>query len=184
EKGAFPLFDRDQFLKSEFVKKLDLDVQDAIAEHGIRNALVTSIAPTGTISLFADNVSSGLEPVFSFKYTRNVLMPDGQRQAEEATDYAYRLFRRLRGERATRTRYVVDAPRLSPQDHVLMQATRQKHIDSSISKTINCPVDLGFEAFKDIYMMAYETGCKGCTTYRTHDITGAVLEVAKDKPSQ
>ncbi len=181
EKGSFALFDRDAYLKSEFVQRLDLDVQEAIAQHGIRNALLTSIAPTGTISLFADNVSSGLEPVFSFKYTRNVLMPDGSRQAEEVTDYAYRLYHRLKGEDAPLPDYFVDAQTLSPQDHVLMQATVQKHIDSSISKTINVPVDLDFEAFKDVYMMAYETGCKGCTTYRPNEVTGAVLELSKEK---
>jgi ribonucleoside-diphosphate reductase alpha chain len=184
EKGAFPLYDRDNFMKSEFVKTLDQDVQDAIAAHGIRNALVTSIAPTGTISLFADNVSSGLEPVFSFRYTRNVLMPDGSRQAEEVTDYAWRLFHRLKGEEAPLPDYFVDAQTLSPQDHVLMQATVQKHIDSSISKTINCPADLSFEAFKDVYLMAYETGCKGCTTYRPNEVTGAVLEIAKDRDKE
>jgi ribonucleoside-diphosphate reductase alpha chain len=181
EKSPFPLYEREAYLKSAFVQRLDLDVQDAIAQHGIRNALVTSIAPTGTISLFADNVSSGLEPVFSFKYTRNVLLPDGSRQAEEVTDYAWRLFHRLKGEDAPLPDYFVDAQTLSPQDHVLMQATVQKHIDSSISKTINCPADLSFEAFKDVYMMAYETGCKGCTTYRPNEVTGAVLEIPKDK---
>jgi ribonucleoside-diphosphate reductase alpha chain len=177
EKGAFPLFDREKFLASETVKTLDRDVQDAIAQHGIRNALLTSIAPTGTISLFADNVSSGLEPVFSFKYTRHVLMPDGTRQAEEVTDYAYRLFHRLRGEDAVLPDYFVDAQSLNPHDHVVMQATVQKYIDSSISKTINCPVDLNFEEFKSVYLEAYELGCKGCTTYRPNDVTGSVLEV-------
>ena len=93
EKGAFPLFDRDAYLAGESVSELDQETRDAIAAHGIRNALLTSIAPTGTISIFADNVSSGLEPVFSFKYTRNVLMPDGTRREEDVTDYAYRLFR-------------------------------------------------------------------------------------------
>jgi ribonucleoside-diphosphate reductase alpha chain len=182
EKGAFPLFDKEQFLASETVKTLDQDVQAAIAKHGIRNALLTSIAPTGTISLFADNVSSGLEPVFSFKYTRHVLMPDGTRQAEEVTDYAYRLFRRLKGEDAALPDYFVDAQSLSPHDHVVMQATVQKHIDSSISKTINCPVDLSFEEFKSVYLEAYEMGCKGCTTYRPNDVTGSVLEVKKEAP--
>ncbi len=177
EKGAFPLFERDAFLAGESVQELDADVRAAIAKHGIRNALLTSIAPTGTISLFADNVSSGLEPVFSFKYTRNVLMPDGSRQAEEVTDHAYRLFRRLKGENAPLPDYFVDAQTLAPSDHVTMQATVQKFIDSSISKTINCPVDLPFDAFKDIYAQAYESGCKGCTTYRPNEITGAVLEV-------
>jgi ribonucleoside-diphosphate reductase alpha chain len=184
EKGAFPLFDREKFLASETVKTLDADVQAAIAQHGIRNALLTSIAPTGTISLFADNVSSGLEPVFSFKYTRHVLMPDGTRQAEEVSDYAYRLFHRLRGESATLPDYFVDAQSLSPHDHVVMQATVQKYIDSSISKTINCPVDLGFEEFKSVYLEAYELGCKGCTTYRPNDVTGSVLEVKKETKPQ
>ncbi|WP_374311310.1 adenosylcobalamin-dependent ribonucleoside-diphosphate reductase [Dongia sp.] len=177
EKGAFPLFDREKFLASETVQTLDKDVREAIAKHGIRNALLTSIAPTGTISLFADNVSSGLEPVFSFKYTRHVLMPDGTRQAEEVTDYAYRLFHRLKGEDTPLPDYFVDAQSLSPHDHVVMQATVQKHIDSSISKTINCPVDLSFEEFKSVYTEAYELGCKGCTTYRPNDVTGSVLEV-------
>ena len=118
---------------------LDPDVRDAIAKHGIRNALLTSIAPTGTISLLADNVSSGLEPVFSFRYTRNVLMPDGTRREEEVADYAYRLFRHLRGEDAPLPDYFVDAQTLTPADHVVMQAAAQRHIDSSISKTINVP---------------------------------------------
>jgi len=177
EKGVFPLFERDAYLSGESIRELDPDVQEAIGHNGIRNALLTSIAPTGTISLFADNVSSGLEPVFSFKYTRNVLMPDGTRQAEEVTDHAYRLFRRLKGENVPLPDYFVDAQTLSPADHVVMQSTVQAYIDSSISKTINCPVDLPFEAFKDVYIQAYETGCKGCTTYRPNDITGAVLEV-------
>jgi ribonucleoside-diphosphate reductase alpha chain len=183
EKGAFPLFDKDQFLAGETVKELDDDVRAAIAKHGMRNGLLTSIAPTGTISLFADNVSSGLEPVFSFKYTRNVLMPDGTRQAEEVSDHAYRLFRRLKGEDAPLPDSFVDAQVLAPRDHVIMQATVQKYVDSAISKTINVPVDLPFEDFKDVYIQAYESGCKGCTTYRPNEITGAVLE-AKPKEAQ
>ncbi|PIW31056.1 MAG: ribonucleoside-diphosphate reductase, adenosylcobalamin-dependent [Rhodospirillales bacterium CG15_BIG_FIL_POST_REV_8_21_14_020_66_15] len=183
EKGAFPLFDRDAYLAGEHVQTLDRDVKDAIAEHGIRNALLTSVAPTGTISLFADNVSSGLEPVFSFKYTRHVLMPDGSRREEEVTDYAYRLYRRLRGEDAALTDAFVDAQGLSPNDHLVMQAAVQKYIDSSISKTINVPESISFEDFKDVYMQAYDLGCKGCTTYRPNDVTGAVLEI-KDKKKE
>ncbi len=186
EKGAFPLFDRDAFLAAETVGRLDADVRDAIARDGIRNALLTSVAPTGTISLFADNVSSGLEPVFSFRYVRHVLMPDGGRREEEVSDYAYRLFRRLKGEGAPLPEYFVDAQGLSPHDHLVMQATVQAYIDSSISKTINCPESISFEDFKDVYVQAYELGCKGCTTYRPNDVTGAVLEVrqtAKEKSS-
>ena len=184
EKGAFPLYDAEKYLAGETVGELDEDVRDGIARHGIRNALLTSIAPTGTISLFADNVSSGLEPVLSFKYTRNVLMPDGSRVSEEVTDHAYRLFRRLKGETTALPDYFVDAQTLTPADHVVMQAAVQKYVDSSISKTINCPADLKFEAFKDVYLQAYELGCKGCTTYRPNEVTGAVLEVTPaTKPS-
>jgi len=181
EKGAFPLFDAEKYLAGETVRGLDDDVRMAIAEHGIRNALLTSIAPTGTISLFADNVSSGLEPVFSFKYTRHVLGPDGTRREEEVSDYAYRLFHLMFGEDAPLTDAFVDAQSLSPRDHLVMQAAVQKYIDSSISKTINCPEDIAFETFKDVYLQAYELGCKGCTTYRPNEVTGAVLEVRKEK---
>src|SRR5262245_31460249 len=181
EKGSFPLYDRDKFLAGENVAALGEDVQAQIARQGMRNGTLTAIAPTGTISLFADNVSSALEPVFSFKYTRNVLMPDGSRVSEEVTDYAYRLFRRLKGETAPLPEAFVDAQQLTPGDHVIMQAAVQKYIDASISKTINCPADLAFDAFKDVYMQAYELGCKGCTTYRPNEITGAVLEVKDGK---
>src|SRR4029077_10884450 len=144
------------------------------------------IAPTGTISIFADNVSSGLEPVFSFRYTRNVLMPDGSRKEEEVSDYAYRLFHRLKGETTPLPDYFVDAQSLTPGDHLVMQAAVQKYIDSSISKTINLPADIAFERFKDIYLQAYALGCKGCTTYRPDELTGAVREVRKEakRPTQ
>jgi ribonucleoside-diphosphate reductase alpha chain len=184
EKGAFPLFDRDKYLAGETVAALDPEVRDAIARHGIRNALLTSVAPTGTISLFADNVSSGLEPVFSFRYTRNVLMPDGSRREEEVADYAYRVFRRLKGETAPLPDYFVDAQTLSPEDHVVMQAAVQRYIDSSISKTINMPADIPFDRFKDVYTQAYALGCKGCTTYRPNEVTGAVLEARPEMPAE
>jgi ribonucleoside-diphosphate reductase alpha chain len=180
EKGAFPLYDQEKYLAGKTVAAMDQDVRDAIARHGIRNALLTSIAPTGTISLFADNVSSGLEPVFSFSYTRKVLMPDGSRRDEEVSDYAYRVYKRLFGDNAALPDYFVTAMSLTPFDHVRMQAAVQAHVDSSISKTINCPEDISFDAFKDVYLQAYDIGCKGCTTYRPNDITGAVLEVKKD----
>jgi ribonucleoside-diphosphate reductase alpha chain len=180
EKGPFLLFDRDKYLAGEHVKTLDDDVRAAIARHGMRNSHVTSIAPTGTISLFADNVSSGLEPVFSFRYTRHVLMPDNSRREEEVSDYAYRLFRRLKGEGTPLPDYFVDAQGLTPADHLVMQAAVQKYVDSSISKTINCPEGISFEDFKGVYVQAYELGCKGCTTYRPNEVTGAVLEVKKE----
>jgi len=181
EKGAFPLYDAEKYLAGETIQSLEPEVQEAIKKHGIRNALLTSIAPTGTISLFADNVSSGLEPVFSFSYSRTVLMPDGSRKEEDVTDYAVRVWKRLRGEFAPLPDYFVDAQTLSPSDHVVMQATVQKYIDSSISKTINVPEGIGFEEFKSVYMQAYDQGCKGCTTYRPNDITGSVLTVKSDE---
>ncbi len=183
EKGAFPLFDREPYLAGETVQGLDEEVRAQIGQHGIRNALLTSVAPTGTISLFADNVSSGIEPVFSFRHTRNVLMPDGNRREEEVTDYAYRLFRRLKGEFAPLPDYFIDAQALTPEDHVVMQAAVQKHIDSSISKTINVPADIPFERFKNVYLQAYALGCKGCTTYRPNEVTGAVLAVKAEAPA-
>jgi len=183
EKGTFPLFDRDRYLAGETVAGLAEEVRAEIAQKGIRNALLTSVAPTGTISLFADNVSSGIEPIFSFRHTRNVLMPNGTRREEEVADYAYRLFRRLKGELAPLPDYFVDAQVLTPEDHVVMQATVQKHIDSSISKTINVPAEIPFDRFKDVYRQAYALGCKGCTTYRPNEVTGAVLAVREEAPS-
>ncbi|MGH7048486.1 MAG: adenosylcobalamin-dependent ribonucleoside-diphosphate reductase [Stellaceae bacterium] len=177
EKGPFPLFDRDRYLEGETIAGLDPEVRAAIGRHGVRNALLTSVAPTGTISLFADNVSSGIEPVFSFRHTRNLLMPDGTRREEEVADYAWRLFRRIKGETAPLPDYFVDAQVLSPDDHLVMQAAVQRHIDSSISKTINVPADIPFERFEDVYRRAYALGCKGCTTYRPNEVTGAVLAV-------
>ena len=177
EKGTFPLFDKEKFLAGAFVKTLPADVRDAIAKNGIRNALISSIAPTGTISIFADNVSSGIEPVFSFEHTRNITLPDGSSRAEQVSDYAYRLFRQQFGADTPLPDHFVDAQALAPADHLVMQATAQRHIDSSISKTINCPEDLDFEAFADVYRQAYDLGAKGCTTYRPNDVTGAVLQV-------
>ncbi len=180
EKGSFPLYDKDKFLAGQTVLSLDDDIRAAIAAKGIRNALLTSIAPTGTISLFADNVSSGLEPVFSFSYMRKVLMPDGSRAEEEVSDYAYRLYRRMHGDNAPLPDSFVTALSLSPLDHVRVQAAVQEFVDSSISKTINCPEDISFEDFKDVYLEAFDLGCKGCTTYRPNEVTGAVLEVKKE----
>ena len=181
EKGAFPLFDAEKFLASGAMQAMDEDVRQAIAEHGIRNALLTSIAPTGTISLYAGNVSSGIEPVFAYAYTRKVLQKDGTRTEEEVVDYAVQMWRDLKGD-APLPDYFVNAQTLAPLDHVRMQAAAQKWIDSSISKTINCPEDISFDAFKEVYMAAWDTGCKGCTTYRPNDVTGSVLSVAEDKP--
>ena len=178
EKGAFPLFDAEGYLASGNMQQMDADVREAIAQHGIRNALLTSVAPTGTISLYAGNVSSGIEPVFAYAYTRKVLQKDGSRTEEEVVDYAVRLWREKHGD-APLPDHFVNAQTLPPLDHVRMQAAAQKWVDSSISKTINCPVDISFDDFKEVYMAAWDQGCKGCTTYRPNDVTGSVLTVSE-----
>ncbi len=182
EKGAFPLFDAEAYLDSGTMRGMDDDVRDAIREHGIRNALLTSIAPTGTISLYAGNVSSGIEPVFAYAYTRKVLQKDGTRTEEEVVDYAVQMWRDRFGN-APLPDYFVNAQTLAPLEHVRMQAAAQKWVDSSISKTINCPEDITFEDFKEVYLSAWDTGCKGCTTYRPNEVTGSVLSVSPDKAS-
>ena len=178
EKGAFALFDAEAYLASGTMQAMDEDVRAAVARHGIRNALLTSIAPTGTISLYAGNVSSGIEPVFAYSYTRKVLQKDGSRTEEEVVDYAVQMWRDKMGD-APLPDHFVNAQTLAPSDHVRMQASAQKWVDSSISKTINCPEDIDFEAFKDVYMQAWDMGCKGCTTYRPNDVTGSVLSVSE-----
>ena len=176
EKGAFPLFDAEAYLASGSLNAMDEDIRDLIRTHGIRNALLTSIAPTGTISLYAGNVSSGIEPVFAHAYTRKVLQKDGSRTEEEVVDYAVQMWRDKFGD-APLPEHFVNAQTLAPSDHVRMQAAAQKWVDSSISKTINVPEDIAFDAFKEVYLEAYETGCKGCTTYRPNAVTGSVLSV-------
>src|SRR5246127_500120 len=176
EKGDFPLFDREAYLAGETVSALPDDIQGRIAAGGIRNALLNAIAPTGTISLLADNVSSGIEPVFALSYTRKVLLRDGSSFEEEVSDYALRRFREQFGPKARLPEPFITAQDLTPADHIRMQAAVQRHVDSAISKTVNLPEDMPFEAFQDVYWEAYRSGCKGCTTYRSSPVTRAVRE--------
>jgi ribonucleoside-diphosphate reductase alpha chain len=176
EKGSFPAFDADQFLTRPHVQTLDEDVRAKIASQGLRNGCLTSIAPTGTISLLAGNVSSGIEPVFDFRYRRRVLETDGQSREEVVEDYAHRLHAMKFGPDTPRGPAFVTAASLTPEAHLVMQAAVQRHVDSSISKTINCPADMPFAAFKGMYMRAYDLGLKGCTTFRPNAITGSILE--------
>ena len=175
EKGTFPLYDAEAFLKRPNVARLDADVRAAIAANGLRNGCLTSIAPTGTISLLAGNVSSGIEPVFDFVFRRRVL-GDGSTASEETVeDFAYRSFRDAFGDDAPLPDAFVTAETLTPSEHVAMQAALQPFVDSAISKTINCPEDISFDRFRDIYLEAYDLGLKGCTTYRPNAVTGSVL---------
>ncbi len=177
EKGPFPFFERDQYLEGEFIRRLPPDIQEGIALHGIRNSHLVAIAPTGTISLLANNISSGLEPVYAFCYTRRVLELDGRYAEYELTDYALRLYREQHGA-GRLPRAFVDTSALTPQAHLDMQAAIQPYVDNSISKTINVPRSYPFEDFKGIYEQAYAKGLKGCTTFRPNPVTGEVLEAA------
>lgn len=184
EKGAFPLFDKEKYLKSKFIQRLPKGIQKDIAKYGIRNSHLLSIAPTGTISLaFADNTSNGIEPAFSWVYTRNKRMADGSTKSYPVMDHAYRLYVENGGDPDCLPEGFVNALEISPEDHLAMVAIFAKNIDSAISKTINCPVDIPFEEFTGIYLNAYELGLKGVTTYRPNSITGAVLETDTQKPT-
>ena len=175
EKGAFPLFNAKAYASSGHAARLDEGLRSDIKLNGIRNGLLTSIAPTGTISLLAGNVSSGIEPIFSTRYERKILLADGTRRTETVTDYAAGLWWQMQGKDTPLPDAFVTAETLPPEAHLVMQAALQKHVDSSISKTINIPVETPFDAFKSVYEQAYDLGLKGCTTFRPNAVTGSVL---------
>ena len=178
EKGVFPLFERDRYLASPAISCQPADVRAAIERSGLRNGLLTSVAPTGTISLFAGNVSSGVEPVFDFTYRRRILTGDDSADEHLVQDYAYRAFRTAFGPDAPLPDHFITTASLTPGEHLAMQAALQAHVDSAISKTVNCPEAMDFEDFKSVYDEAYDLGLKGCTTYRPNPITGAVLSLS------
>jgi ribonucleoside-diphosphate reductase alpha chain len=175
ERGAFACYDPRRHLCQPSIQKLDHEVQEVIAEYGLRNATLTTIAPTGTTSMLGGNVSSGVEPVFAASYKRKITNPDGSKSEQVVEDYAVWRFRRIFGSLVPLTDVFVTAADLRPEDHLRIQAAAQVWVDSGISKTVNCPEDIGFDAFEDIYRQAYATGCKGCTTYRPNAVTGSVL---------
>jgi ribonucleoside-diphosphate reductase alpha chain len=185
EKGAFPLLNTDAFLKGKFVSAMPDDIKEGIEQYGIRNSHLTSIAPTGTISLLAGNVSSGLEPVFSFSYIRKIRNSnEGDVSEVEVADYAYKQYCKLKNKHVPEKdlpEFFVTADTIEPKKHIKMQAVLQKYIDSSISKTINIPTDFPFDKFKDLYMYAYEKGLKGCTTFRPSEHIMGVLVKKEDK---
>ena len=176
EKGAFPLYDQ-AMLERPSLTSLDEETRALIAAKGLRNGCLTSIAPTGTTSLLAGNVSSGIEPVFAFSYIRKVRQSDGSTHEEALEDYALAVWKRLHGEEPPPDHAFVSAQTLTPEDHLRVQAAAQALVDSSISKTINCPEDIGFDAFADVYRQGYQLGCKGLTTYRPNAVTGSVLSL-------
>ncbi len=175
EKGSFPRFERDRYLDGAFIRSLPEDIRRGIAETGIRNSHLIAIAPTGTISLLAGNVSSALEPIFAASFARNVLAEDATPKAFMLTDYALDLWRRTTGATSGEPPGFVTAAELSVGAHLQMQAALQPFVDNSISKTINVPELTSFADFKRIYDDAYDMGLKGCTTFRPNPVTGAVL---------
>lgn len=177
EKGAFPLSNAKLLLERPNIATLPDAIKNKIVVSGLRNGCLTTIAPTGTTSLLAGNISSGIEPVFAWRTKRRVLGGDGTPHFEQVEDFAYRQFRAAAGEASPLPEAFVTAETLTPNDHLLMQAAAQPHIDSAISKTINVPQSLTFDAFQSIYLDAFDLGLKGCTTYRTNAVTGAVLTV-------
>ena len=171
EKGAFPLY-REQYLKSNFIRSLPASVKKEIREHGIRNSHLTSIAPTGTISLVSDNVSGGIEPVFSHYYDRTIQTFDGP-TIERVEDYAY-----ARGVKG------VKAGDLSVMQHVEILALASHYVDSAVSKTCNVGDDVTYEEFKDVYVKAWKMGCKGITTFRAAGRRYGILNEAVEEEAQ
>jgi ribonucleoside-diphosphate reductase alpha chain len=174
ERGSFPYFDKEKYLQGDFVQTLSNDIRNSIAQNGIRNSHHNTIAPTGTISLIANNVSNGVEPVFSTHYERTVRAPNHEMLKFSVMDYALRLWRTTHKDNSLPPAWV-DTKSLSPYDHLQIQAAVQPFIDNAISKTINIPQDFPFEKLSDIYTKAYELGLKGCTVFRPNPVTGSVL---------
>lgn len=164
EKGSFPLFDADAFLDRPYTRRLPQELRGSIRRHGIRNSHLLAIAPTGSISLLAGNVSAGIEPVFAASVSRRIRRPDGSYETVPMEDAAVRLWQEMGFEGLPPA--FVSAGDLSPEAHLAMQATAQDFVDNAISKTINANSDLPYEAFADVYRQAHDLGLKGCTVYR------------------
>ncbi len=179
EKSSFPYFEREKYLQGPFIRSLPDDIRSAIATRGIRNSHLIAIAPTGTISLLAGNVSSGLEPIFAASYVRKVLAEDGAPKEFALTDHALDRWRALTGAAGLPDGFVT-AAELPASAHLKMQAALQPFVDNSISKTINVPEHCPFDEFRQIYDLAYDMNLKGCTTFRPNPVTGTVLSGGAD----
>ncbi len=180
EKGAFPVLIADDYLAGNFAQRLPEELQRRIAEEGIRNSHLLAIAPTGTISLLANNVSSGLEPVFDYTYQRNLRLNAESYRQVEVEDYAWQLWRSL--DAGAMPPHFVTAREVSPEEHLAMQGRIQPYIDNAISKTINVPERFDFVRFSTLYEKAYHLGLKGCTSFRPNPIRGNVL--VSEPPAQ
>ena len=181
ERGAFPLFNSDLYLSgSSFAARLPEEIKQLVRKHGIRNSHLLSIAPTGTISLaFADNASNGIEPPFSWTYTRKKRMPDGTLKEFPVEDHAWRLYKAMGGDMEHLPAYFTTALEISARSHEQMVAAVAPYVDTSISKTVNVPEDYPYEDFQDLYFVAWKSGLKGLATYRPNKVLGSVLSVEK-----
>jgi len=181
ERGAFPLFNADLYLSgTSFAARLPEEVKAQVRAHGIRNSHLLSIAPTGTISLaFADNASNGIEPPFSWTYTRKKRMADGTLQEFPVEDHAWRRYKAAGGDMQKLPHYFVTALELSAQAHEQMVAAVAPYVDTSISKTVNVPEDYPYGEFKDLYFAAWKSGLKGLATYRPNKVLGSVLSIGQ-----
>ncbi len=174
EKGSFPLFKTEDYLQSGFVKTLSEDVRVQIAKKGMRNSHHNTIAPTGTISILANNISSGVEPIFQGEYDRFVILADGERKKYSVTDHALQLWRKENSSEPFPPAWI-DSQTLTPEDHLKIQSAVQPFVDNAISKTINLPENFPFEKLHEVYTRAFELGLKGCTIFRPNPVTGSVL---------
>jgi ribonucleoside-diphosphate reductase alpha chain len=181
ERGAFPLFNADLYLSSgRFASRLPAPLKEQIRAHGLRNSHLLAIAPTGTISLaFCDNASNGIEPAFSWSYTRKKRQGDGTFKEIAVEDHAWRLFRHLHGARAGEDLPLpaafVNALELSAEQHAAMVGAVAPFVDTAISKTVNVPADYPFDDFRGLYRQAWKLGLKGLATYRPNAVLGSIL---------
>ena len=186
ERGAFPLFNAERYLSGgSFASRLPADIKEEIRKHGLRNSHLLSIAPTGTISLaFADNASNGIEPPFSWTYSRKKRMADGTIKEYAVEDYAWRLYRHMGGDVDKLPEFFVTALEISAKAHKDMVAAVAPYIDTSISKTVNVPADYPYEDFQSLYLSAWKSGLKGLATYRPNSVLGSVLSVESSKQAE
>ncbi|MBP8638866.1 MAG: adenosylcobalamin-dependent ribonucleoside-diphosphate reductase [Dictyoglomi bacterium] len=188
EKGPFKYFDRDKYLEGEFIKRLPGEIRELIKENGIHNSHLISIAPTGTLSVVANNISSGIEPIFSLSYKRRVKMSSDSIQGDsfeeyEVMDYAYKLYRELKGDGPIPP-YFETAYDIKPEDHLEMLETVSFYVDSSVSKTINVPRDYPIESFFNLFLSAMQGGVKGLTVYREGSREGILIREEEKKPAR
>jgi ribonucleoside-diphosphate reductase alpha chain len=184
EKGPFPSFKRDRFLEGDNVSALPSDIRDRIARDGIRNGVLNSIAPAGSISVLAENVSSGVEPIFAADVVRRVRDNDEGFREIRVTDYAVALYRQIANRSDALPTAYVDAACVNIKHHILMQSTAQSVTDGAVSKTVNVPEKLPYEEFENLYIEAFDAGCKGCTAYRPNPVRSPILrsDVARAPP--